>query len=191
MMLPILISSSLARTIDGMARAGMTASSDLRRILFPPRATGLFFRDDCFLDVAQTVLAEVDLVIDEESWRTEGAAADRPLGLGQQLVLDLLRLRELEELVGGEVRFDQSRLQHRRVVELLGVGPHVSVDLVDIALEDPELAGGEGAAHDHQRDDRKERVHLEARDAMLADEAFGLELLILRLVLDADIGFGR
>jgi hypothetical protein len=55
----------------------------------------LFFRaelEDPLLDVTQPILAEVDLVPDEERRRSEGPARDRTLRVGEELVLDLAGL---------------------------------------------------------------------------------------------------
>src|SRR5262249_8135565 len=50
--------------------------------------------------VTQPILAEEDLVADEESRCSEGPARDRTLRVGEELVLDLARLEQLEESLG-------------------------------------------------------------------------------------------
>ena len=49
-------------------------------------------RDDFFLDVAQAVLAEIDLVADEEGRGAERAARHRTAGVVDQLLLDFVLL---------------------------------------------------------------------------------------------------
>src|SRR5205085_8935736 len=76
------------------------------------------------------------------------------------------------------------------VVQLLRLRPHLSINLVDIAFEDPELPCRDGAAHDRQRIDRKERVAAVARDAVAPDETLGFEPLIFGLVPNPGEAFG-
>ena len=57
--------------------------------------------------------------------------------------------------------------------------------LVDIAREHGLELRRDGAPHDQQRVDRKERIECEALDGVAPDEAPPLQLLVLRLVLDA------
>jgi hypothetical protein len=52
------------------------------------RYSNLARREDHFLDVAQPVFAEEDLVADEEGGRAEGAARDRALRIAEQPRLD-------------------------------------------------------------------------------------------------------
>src|SRR5512140_3172771 len=105
---------------------------------------------NCFFDVAQPVLAEVDVVADKEGRRAERATRDRALGVGAQLVLDLVGLRRREKAARVEPGLDQRPAQHLGIVELLWLPPHLAIDLVDIALVYPETLRRDGAAHDRQ-----------------------------------------
>jgi hypothetical protein len=58
------------------------------------------------LDVTEPVLAEEDLVADEEGRRAEGAARDRALRIVQELRFDLRVLGQPFEPLGIETRFD-------------------------------------------------------------------------------------
>ena len=98
-------------------------------------------RANRLLDVAQSILAEEDLVPDEEGRRPEGAARDRAFGVGQELVLDLAGLDQLEQSPATQAGFLAGRGEHGRVVHLLGIGPHVPEHLVDVALEHAERYG--------------------------------------------------
>jgi hypothetical protein len=60
----------------------------------------------------------------------------------------------------------------------------------EIRLEHPLELRGNGAAHQRQRVDREEGVHLEFRDVVPAQEALGLDSVVFRLVLDPAEGLG-
>src|SRR5439155_5251282 len=119
---------------------------------------------------AQPVLAEVDVVADKEARRAERAARDRALGVGAQLVLDLVGLRQREKAARVEPGLAQRSVQHLGIVELFWLRPHPAKDLVDIALVYPEPLRRDGAAHDRQRVDREERVAPVAGDAVALQE---------------------
>src|SRR6266581_7634963 len=159
--------------------------------LFPPaRALGAG-ADDLFLDVAQPILAEEDLLADEEGRAAERAARDRGLRVLQQALLDLGLLHAREQTRGVEPGLVQGRADHLGIVHLLRLGPHVAEHLVDVALERALELRRDRAAHDQQRVDRKERIEREALDGVAPDEAPPLQLLVLRLVLDALQALGR
>src|ERR1700731_3230784 len=140
-------------------------------------------RQDHLLDLAQSVFAKEDLIADKEGWRSERAALDRTLGVGEEPRLDVGVLDQLAEALGIEAGLEQGGPQYRRIVELFGLRPHVPVDLVDVALEHAELLRRYGAAHDGQGVDREERVVPKARDPMALYEARRLEALVVWLVL--------
>ena len=75
-------------------------------------------------------------------------------------------------------------MEDLRIVHLLGLDPHVMIGGAEIGFEQPFELGGDDAAHQHQRVHRKERVRLEFRDVVAAQEARGLERVVFRLVLD-------
>src|SRR5262249_44268789 len=81
--------------------------------------------------------------------------------------------------------------QYRRIIELFWFRPHMTVDLVDIALEHAELLRCNGASHDGQSIYREERVLPKARDPMALDKARCLKALVVRLVLDTDEALRR
>src|SRR5262249_39826771 len=75
-----------AKDVDGRTKSGhdepIIRSSDLN---LPPR--------DLFLDIAQPIFAEENLVTDKESRAAERAARDRGFGVLQETLLDLGLLR--------------------------------------------------------------------------------------------------
>jgi hypothetical protein len=121
---------------------------------------------------------------------SEGATRDRALGIGAKLLLYRVGLRQREEAIGIEARFDQRRVQHLGVVHFFWFRPHITIDLVNIAVELSELPCRDGTAHDRQRVDRKERVGAITRDAVAPDEALGFEPRVFGLVPDAGEAFG-
>ena len=54
-----------------------------------------------------------------------------------------------------------------------------------IGLENTLGLGGDGAAHQHQRVDREERILTKFRDVVAPDKPLRLERLVFRLVLDS------
>src|SRR5437667_1798337 len=147
--------------------------------------------EDPLLDVSQPILAEEDLVPDEERRCPERAALDRALRVREELVLDLAGLDQLEESLPIQPRLLERRAEHARVVHLLGIGPHVPKDLVDVPVEYTERSSGDGTAHQRQGVHGEERVRLKAGDPMPAYEAAHLEPLVFRLVLDPCQAFRR
>src|SRR5262244_2971549 len=103
-----------------------------------------------FLDIAELVFAEKNLVFDKEGGRPECTTGYRTLGVLEQPCFDVDILDQFREPVGIEAGFEQSGPQYCRIVELFWVRPHMPVDFVDIALERAELLGCDGAAHDGQ-----------------------------------------
>src|SRR5712692_8945202 len=105
---------------------------------------GLLRRHDLFLDLSQPIFAKEDLRTNEERLRSEGAALHRPPGVLQEPVLDLRGLDQREEALAVQPRLLERRPQHIRVVQFLGVSPHVS-----------ELRNGPPGSgtltHDHSR----------------------------------------
>src|SRR6516165_8807961 len=134
-------------------------------------------RQDHLLDVAQPVLAEKNLVVDKEGGRAESAPRDRALRIFEQPRLDVGVLDQLAKALRIEIRLEQGGPQYRWIVELFGLRAHMPVDLVDIALEHAEPLGRDGAAHDGQSIDRKERVVPRAGDAMALQETRCLQAL--------------
>src|SRR5262249_10586099 len=94
--------------------------------------------EDPLLDVSQSILAEVDLVPDEERRCPERAALDRALSVREKLVLDRTGLGQLDESCAIQPRLLERRAEHAWIVHLLGIGPHVSKDLGDVAVEHAE-----------------------------------------------------
>src|SRR5262249_25377854 len=93
----------------------------LRGIVTHSFPASLAHREDCLLDIAQTVLAKKDLVADEEGGRAERAALDRALVIGEQPSLDRGVLHQFAEPLGIKTRVEKRRLPHCSIVELLGL----------------------------------------------------------------------
>ena len=74
---------------------------------------------------------------------------------------------------------------HRRIVHLLRLRPHVPVHRIDITFEKSFALCEHRAAHDRERIHRKKRVRRVVRDVVFLQEAPRFELRVLRLVLDA------
>src|SRR5262249_3664433 len=91
--------------------------------------------EDPLLDVSQSILAEVDLVADEERRCPERASLDRALCVREKFVLDRTGLGQLDESRAIQPRLLERRAEHARIVHLLGIGPHVPKDLVDVPVE--------------------------------------------------------
>src|SRR5271155_629243 len=107
-------------------------------------------RDNLFLDVVQTVLAEEYLVADEESRRTEGAAIDRVAGVLDQLLLDVVLLRARDETVDVHAGRNERLAEDLRIVHLLRLDPHVMIGRTEIGLEHALELRGDGAPHQRQ-----------------------------------------
>src|SRR5215472_4254151 len=143
-----------------------------------------------FLDIAELVFTKEDFAFDKVGGRPERTAGDRTLRIVEQARLDVGVLDQFREAIGIETGFEQGGSQYCRIVELFWCRPHMPVDFVDIALEHAEPLSCDGAAHDGQSVDRKERVLPEARDHMAFDEARCLEARVIRFVLDAGEALG-
>src|SRR5215469_10469116 len=143
-----------------------------------------------FLNIAQPVLAEKDLVADKEGGRAKSTARYRTLRIVEQPRLDLGVLDQFLEAVGIEIGFEQGGAQYRWVVELFRFRPHIPVNLVDIALKHAEKLRRNGAAHDCQSIDGEERVLPELSDAVALQETRCFEALVIGLVFDAGKALG-
>src|SRR5262245_39860100 len=84
-------------------------------------------RDDLFLDLADAVLAEEDLVADVEGGRTERAARHGIAGVLDQLFLDLVLLGPGDDAVDIETGGQERLAEHLRIVHLFRLDPHVMV----------------------------------------------------------------
>src|SRR2546422_9508069 len=98
---------------------------------------GLLRRHDLFLDLSQPIFAKEDLRTNEERPRSEGAALHRPPGVLQEPVLDLRGLDQREEALAVQPRLLERRPQHIRVVQFLGLCPHVSELRIFTSLPNP------------------------------------------------------
>src|SRR5258707_5239663 len=84
-------------------------------------------RDNLFLDVAQTVLAEIDLVADEEGRGAERTARHRASGVLDQLLLNVILLGPGEDAIDVEPGRQECFAEDLRVVHLFGLYPHVVI----------------------------------------------------------------
>ncbi len=145
-------------------------------------------RREGVLDVAQAVLAEEDLPADEKGRRAECAPADRGLGVGDEPSLHVGGLGRFEDGRTVEARGVERCLEHGRIVHLLRLLPHVMEAGLDVRAELALLLHGDRAAHEQQRVDGEEGVHLEAVELVPRDEAGDLQPFVCQLVLDAGEG---
>src|SRR5271169_4622266 len=82
---------------NGRIRPGFDLDAKARSGRLAMRPASL--RDDFFLDIAQTVLAEIDLVSDEKCRRAERAARHRAVRVLDELLLDVVLLRTGDKAV--------------------------------------------------------------------------------------------
>src|SRR4029077_17019091 len=82
---------------NGLVRPGFDLVAKARSGRLAARPAQL--HDYFLLDIAQTVLSEIDLVSDEECWGTERAARHRIAGVPDQLLLDVVLLGTRDDTI--------------------------------------------------------------------------------------------
>ena len=110
---------------------------------------------------------------------------DRIIGQFDQPLLDVVLLRARHQPLDIDAGGDEGASEDLDIVHLLRLFPHVMIGGAEIRFEHALEPGRDGAAHQHQRVDGKERVLAEFRDVVAAEEALRLQRLIFGLVLDA------
>src|ERR1700733_7084010 len=140
---------------------------------------------DFFFYITQLILAKKHLPTDEECWRTEGSPLDRIAGIFDQLFLDIVLLGAGDEPVDVDAGGNEGFPEDLKIIHLLRFSPHMVIGGPEIWIEHVLEPGRDGATHQHQRIDRKERIVGEFRNVMAADEKLRFQRLIFGLFFDA------
>src|ERR1700744_1131420 len=129
------ISTAASSRSDVSNVTSRLATFRLSDLLCRPALRDFQLRDDLFLDAVQTILAEEDLITDEEGRRTEGATRHRIAGVLDQLLLDVVLLRAGDQTIDVDARRQERVTEHLRIVHLFWLDPHVMIGGTEIRFE--------------------------------------------------------